>query len=59
VRDHRLMFPNLRDADGAIGRAYGIVGLPGTVILDSRGRIATVLHGPQTATVREAFKSTE
>jgi cytochrome c biogenesis protein CcmG/thiol:disulfide interchange protein DsbE len=58
VRDHRLTFPNLRDADGAVGRAYGIVGLPVTVILDSQGRIATVLHGPQTAdTLREAFKS--
>jgi thiol-disulfide isomerase/thioredoxin len=60
VRDHRLTFPNLRDADGAIGRAYGIVGLPVTVLLDSRGRITTVLNGPQTAaTLRAAFESTE
>lgn len=60
IRDHRLTFPNLRDSVGAVGRAYGIVGLPVTVILDSRGRIATVLNGPQTAaTIRAAFKSTE
>ena len=56
VRDHRLTFPNLRDPDGDVGRAYGIVGLPTTVILDSRGRIASVLNGPQTgAMLRRAF----
>ena len=60
VRDYRLTFPNLRDPDGAVGHAYGIVGLPTTVILDSHGRIATVLTGPQTAsTLSEALSSTE
>jgi cytochrome c biogenesis protein CcmG/thiol:disulfide interchange protein DsbE len=60
VRDHRLTFPNLRDPDGAVGQAYGIVGLPTTVILDSHGRIATVLIGPQTvSTLSEALRSTE
>ena len=60
VRDHRLTFPNLRDPDGAVGQAYGIVGLPTTVILDSHGRIATVLIGPQTvAALSEALGSTE
>ena len=60
IRDHRWTFPNLRDADGAVGRAYGIVGLPTTVILDSSGRIATVLSGPQTVhTLRAAFNSAQ
>jgi cytochrome c biogenesis protein CcmG/thiol:disulfide interchange protein DsbE len=59
IRDHRWTFPTLRDSDGAIGRAYEIVGLPTTVILDSSGRIATVLSGPQTVgTLRAAFDST-
>ena len=59
VRDHRLTFPNLRDGDGAVGRDYGIVGLPTTVILDSRGRIAALLPGPQTVdSIRDAFEST-
>jgi cytochrome c biogenesis protein CcmG/thiol:disulfide interchange protein DsbE len=59
IRDHRWTFPNLRDPDGAVGRAYGIVGLPTTVILDSRGRIAELLSGPQTVdSIRDAFNST-
>ena len=58
IRDYHLTFPNLRDPDGEVGRAYGIVGLPVTVILDSRGRIATMLNGPQTASgLREALRS--
>jgi thiol-disulfide isomerase/thioredoxin len=60
VRDHRWTFPNLRDADGAVGHAYGIVGLPTTVILDSRGRIAELLAGPQTVhSLRAAFDSAD
>jgi thiol-disulfide isomerase/thioredoxin len=59
VRDHRWTFPNLRDADGSVGRAYAIVGLPTTVILDSHGRIAQVLAGLQTVgSIRQAFNST-
>jgi thiol-disulfide isomerase/thioredoxin len=59
VRDHRWTFPNLRDADGSVGGAYGIGGLPTTVILDSRGRIVQMLAGPQTvASIRAAFNST-
>lgn len=41
-------FPNLRDANGLVGTAYGISGLPTTVVLNARGRIASVLRGPQT-----------
>ena len=42
-------FTNLRDASGSVGNAYGIQGLPTTVIVDSKGRIAKTLRGPQTA----------
>lgn len=60
VRDYHLTFPNLRDPDGAVGRAYGIAGLPVTVIVDSRGRIASVLNGPQTVTtLRAALESAD
>jgi hypothetical protein len=42
--------------DGRVGDAYGIIGLPTTFVLDSRGRIATVLRGPQEAgTIRRAL----
>ena len=60
IRDYNASFPNLRDSDGAVGRAYGIIGLPTTAIIDSRGRIARILAGPQTVdSIREAFNSTE
>ncbi len=42
-------FPNLRPSGQSIGGLYGVVGLPTTVILDRRGRIAEVLPGPQSA----------
>ena len=57
ARDHRLTFPSLRDGDGAVGRAYGLVGLPTTIVLDSHGQIASVLNGPQTeSSLREALE---
>jgi thiol-disulfide isomerase/thioredoxin len=60
IRDYNSTFPNLRDPDGAVGRAYGIIGLPTTMILDSRGRIAELLAGPQTVdSIRDAFNSTQ
>jgi cytochrome c biogenesis protein CcmG/thiol:disulfide interchange protein DsbE len=56
IRRYGWRFPILRDANGRVGDAYGIVGLPTTFILDSRGRIVTVLRGPQEpATVRRAL----
>ncbi len=44
-------FPNLRDAEGAAAKRYGITGvaaLPVTVAIDSAGHIVRTLHGPQT-----------
>lgn len=53
-------FTNLRDASGSVGDAYGIQGLPTTVVVDAGGRIATTLHGPQTAaSVQAALRSAE
>jgi cytochrome c biogenesis protein CcmG/thiol:disulfide interchange protein DsbE len=55
-------FPNLSDPEGLAGSEYDLVGLPVTVILDSEGRIAQRLRGPQTeekldAAVRAAEES--
>jgi cytochrome c biogenesis protein CcmG/thiol:disulfide interchange protein DsbE len=55
-------FPNLSDPEGVVGAEYELVGLPVTVILDSEGRIAQRLRGPQTeakldAAVRAAEES--
>jgi cytochrome c biogenesis protein CcmG, thiol:disulfide interchange protein DsbE len=58
IRKHGWQYPNLRDADGTVGRRYGVAGLPTTFILDGRGRIVATLRGPQTAvTLERAVRS--
>ena len=47
VQQYGWTFPNLRDSSGEVGNRYGLSGLPTTFILDSRGRVADVLRGPQ------------
>jgi thiol-disulfide isomerase/thioredoxin len=47
VKRYRWRFPNVRDSEGAVGNAYGITVLPTTFVLDGRGRIRSVLRGPQ------------
>ena len=39
----------LRDAEGTVGNDYRLTGLPTTFVLDSSGRIRSVLRGPQDA----------
>jgi peroxiredoxin Q/BCP len=61
---YRLNFPLLVDGDGAIGRAYGVLGRAGllahlrtamglservTFIIDPQGRIAHVIDRPEVA----------
>jgi thiol-disulfide isomerase/thioredoxin len=53
VAAHRLTFPNVRDAAGSVGNAYRLTVLPTTFVIDGRGRIRSVLRGPQTATTLE------
>jgi len=40
-------FSNLRDAEGTVGNSYRMTGLPTTFVLDGKGRIRTLLRGPQ------------
>jgi thiol-disulfide isomerase/thioredoxin len=47
IRKNGWTFPNLRDADGTVGNDFRLSGLPNTFVLDSNGRIAKVLIGPQ------------
>jgi len=57
IRRYGWTFPNLRDADGTVGNNYGLAGLPNTFVLDSRGRIAKTLIGPQSvASVERALR---
>ena len=58
VARHGWTFPVLRDAEGTVGNAYRLTGLPTTFVLDPSGRIHSVLRGPQTpATLARAMAS--
>jgi thiol-disulfide isomerase/thioredoxin len=50
IHRYRWTFPNVRDSEGTVGNAYRLTGLPTTFVLDSHGRIAKVLRGPQDET---------
>jgi cytochrome c biogenesis protein CcmG, thiol:disulfide interchange protein DsbE len=57
IRKNGWKFPNLRDGDGTVGNNYRLSGLPNTFVLDSRGRIVSVLRGPQTvAKLQQALR---
>jgi thiol-disulfide isomerase/thioredoxin len=47
IRRHGWSFPNVRDAEGTVGNAYALTGLPTTFVVDARGRIRASLRGPQ------------
>jgi cytochrome c biogenesis protein CcmG/thiol:disulfide interchange protein DsbE len=47
IRRYGLTYPILRDAKDATGARFGLIGLPTTYVLDSRGRIALTLFGEQ------------
>lgn len=58
IRRYAWRFPNLRDANGTTGDAYGIRGLPTTFIVNPSGQIADVLRGPQSAAdIQRALRS--
>jgi cytochrome c biogenesis protein CcmG, thiol:disulfide interchange protein DsbE len=60
VAQHGWTFPVLRDAEGTVGNDYRLTGLPTTFVLDSSGRIRSVLRGPQTAgTLSRAMAGTK
>jgi thiol-disulfide isomerase/thioredoxin len=47
IRRYRWTFANVRDAEGTVGNAYRVSGLPTTFVLDASGRIRAELRGPQ------------
>ncbi|MGN6665280.1 MAG: TlpA family protein disulfide reductase [Solirubrobacterales bacterium] len=47
IRQYGWHFPVLSDPNGIYGAHYGFGGLPTAIVLDSHGRISTVLRGPQ------------
>lgn len=47
LRQYGWTFPVLSDPNGIYGAHYGFSALPTTLVLDSEGRVAAILRGPQ------------
>ena len=45
MRDHRLGFPTLLDADGRVAQRYQVFGLPATFVVDRRGMLVGSVLG--------------
>ena len=58
IRSYHWRFTNITDSDGSLASDYRVPGLPTTIIIDSHGRVAALLAGPQNvATLRAAASS--
>ncbi len=45
VRENGITYPNVRDRDGRVNRAYGVTGVPETFFIDPAGRIVRKFPG--------------
>ena len=50
IRHYQLRYPILADTSQTLSRRYQLLGLPTTIVIDRRGRIAVQLLGPQPLT---------
>ncbi|HYI36772.1 MAG TPA: TlpA disulfide reductase family protein [Thermoleophilaceae bacterium] len=55
VREYGLTYPQLKDPSDELRPEYGVAGVPETIVIDPRGRIAAVKRGP----VDDAFMRRE
>jgi cytochrome c biogenesis protein CcmG/thiol:disulfide interchange protein DsbE len=46
AKRYGLTFPSLRDGGGALQKEFGVTGVPETLVIDRRGRIAYSGRGP-------------
>jgi cytochrome c biogenesis protein CcmG/thiol:disulfide interchange protein DsbE len=46
MSDHGATWPALVDPDGAVARAYGVLGIPTTFFIDRSGVVRAVSYGP-------------
>jgi cytochrome c biogenesis protein CcmG, thiol:disulfide interchange protein DsbE len=46
VRRYGLSYPQLRDGDGAAAHDYGTTGVPENYLVDPKGKVRWLLHGP-------------
>ncbi len=59
IQKYGWTFPVLSDPNGIYGARYKFRGLPSTIVLNSRGKIAKTLYGPQTvADFQRALEAT-
>ncbi|MDQ7851039.1 MAG: TlpA disulfide reductase family protein [Armatimonadota bacterium] len=45
IRENGITYPNVRDRDGRVNRAYGVTGVPETFFIDPVGRIVRKFPG--------------
>lgn len=48
VRRYGLSYPQLRDGNGDAAHAYGTTGVPENFLIDPRGKVRLLVHGPIT-----------
>jgi cytochrome c biogenesis protein CcmG/thiol:disulfide interchange protein DsbE len=46
VRRYGLSYPQLRDGDGAAAHDFGTTGVPENFLVDPKGKVRWLLHGP-------------
>ena len=46
IREYGLTYPQLKDPEDELRPEYGVAGVPETIVIDARGRVAAVKRGP-------------
>jgi cytochrome c biogenesis protein CcmG, thiol:disulfide interchange protein DsbE len=46
IREYGLTYPQLKDPEDELRGDYGVAGVPETVVIDGRGRVAAIKRGP-------------
>jgi cytochrome c biogenesis protein CcmG/thiol:disulfide interchange protein DsbE len=46
IREYGLTYPQLKDPEDELRPQYGVAGVPETIVIDPRGRVAAVKRGP-------------
>jgi cytochrome c biogenesis protein CcmG/thiol:disulfide interchange protein DsbE len=46
IREYGLTYPQLKDPEDKLRPEYGVAGVPETVVIDRRGRVAAIKRGP-------------
>jgi peroxiredoxin len=53
---HKLTYPVLVDADGKVGEAFGVQGLPANVIIDREGKVHAIVTGFDPVEIDKALR---